>query len=216
MDANAKKILEKILKGESLTKLQNEYKVDKNTITNYYRDIFQNDERALSLFNTVLQRKKEQTSSVELDASHLEDSIWQYIDGKMTLKQAADSLGIHEQTFKKKMLEVVAEREDWIQKYQQRKAQRANYQTVDFQALIVEMLTMKKSQKEIEIEHNLKPKTMSKKIANLQNTEPELYRACKIWANAESRKRLLDEDEVNEINSIVVEYQQSKEEREIE
>ena len=67
LDRNAKQILRRILQGESLTKLQEEFGIDKGTITDYYRELFKSDERALEIFDNVLQIKKSQSSKVNID-----------------------------------------------------------------------------------------------------------------------------------------------------
>ncbi len=49
LDKNAKQILRKILQGETLSNIQEEYGVDKGTITDYYRNLFEKGKRALEI-----------------------------------------------------------------------------------------------------------------------------------------------------------------------
>lgn len=215
LDKNAKEILEKILSGESLSKIKKEYGVDQTTISAYYRKLFENDKKALTIFNTVLKITKEKTSSVNIENQKLEKYIFEYLSGKKTLKQVEKELGIHYQTFKKLMLKYISDNEILTQMYNNKQNQRADYSNVDFKKIIIEMLQSKSTQREMEDKYELTPKTLSKKIANLHDTEDEmLYRACKILSESRMNKNILNSNEIDFIDEVVEKYQEKEDKKE--
>lgn len=218
LDKNAKEILRRILQGESLSKIQREYDIDKGTITDYYRKLFENDKRALDIFDMVLQNKKARTSTIEIDDKKLENSIQRYLKGSLNLKQAGKELGISEQTFKKKMLLYLEKHENLQKEYDNKKAKRADYKELDFKKLAVEMLENNFTQKEMEEKYDLKCKTLSKKISGFDNdTDRELHNACKILAEAMMNKQKLSHNEIQYIENVVKKYKMKfKEEEEKE
>lgn len=175
LDKNAKQILRKILQGETLSNIQEEYGVDKGTITDYYRNLFEKGKRALEIFNLVLQNKKVKTSTIEIEDEKLGKVVQRYSEGKLNLKQAGKELEISDQTFKKKMLFYLEKHEDLRDKYEHKKAKRAYYGSLDFRKLAVEMLENNCTQKEIEEKYELKPKTLSKKCLHLMVVQMKNY-----------------------------------------
>lgn len=201
LDKHAKEILRKILLGETLEVIGEEYQVDKNVIIDYYRRIFEKDERSLEIFNNVL----EEEAKIQF-----RNNIIKNINGEITLKQAAAGLGIHCQTFKKRMMEYLATNNELLKLYETNKG-RNDYSHIDFMELVIEMLENKCTQIEMEEKYQLKAKTLSKKIAGFK--DKRLCEACKILAESFAYKRALSNDEINYINSVIKEH---REDREIE
>lgn len=207
LDHNAKEILRKILSGQSLTSLQNEYQVDQSTIADYYRNIFEVDERALAIFNDILANNKQKTSTIEIDDMELERVIRQYLQGSITLKEAGAELGISAQTFKKRMSLYLPQNKELEMCYHLKR--RNNYEQIDFRRLALEMLKDKLTQKEIEEKYHLVPKTLSKKISGFHNTKDEkLYIACKLLAEETMNRRELSDEEMKYISTVIEEYEE--------
>lgn len=194
LDKHAKEILRRILLGETLEVLGEEYEVDKNEIVDYYREIFEKDERSLEIFNNVL----EEEAKIQF-----RNNVIKYINGELTLKQAATRLGIHYQTFKKRMLEYMATDKELLNLYETNK-EKNDYSQIDFVGLAIEMLENKCTQIEMEEKYQLKAKTLSKKIAGFQ--DKDLSEACKSLAESFAYKRALSDSEINFINSVIKEY----------
>ena len=213
LDKNAKEILRRILMGESLTVLQNEYKVEKGTITDYYRKIFESDSKALEMFDKVLENTKKKTSSVNIEEEKLDEVVKEYLQDSITLKEAGKKLNVHSQTFKKLMLKKIGEDEELTNLYKKKVQKRASYKDFDFKKAIVQMLDSRVTQAEIEELFELKPKTLSKKISALRNTEDDkLYQACKMLSDSTMNKRELTFHENSFIDDVVNEYKEKEKE----
>lgn len=194
LDKHAKEILRRILLGETLEVLGEEYEVDKNEIVDYYREIFEKDERSLEIFNNVL----EEEAKIQF-----RNNVIKYINGELTLKQAATRLGIHYQTLKKRMLEYMATDKELLNLYETNK-EKNDYSQIDFVGVAIEMLENKCTQIEMEEKYQLKAKTLSKKIAGFQ--DKDLCEACKSLAESFAYKRALSDSEINFINSVIKKY----------
>ena len=201
LDKNAKEILRKILLGEDWKVLERDYQVDKNVTVDYYRGIFEKDKRALEIFDNVLEEETKM---------QFRNNVIKYINGELTLKQAAADLGIHYQTFKKRMMEYMATNNELLKLYEMNKIKN-DYSQIDFVELAIEMLENKCTQMEMEEKYQLKAKTLSKKIAGFK--DKRLCEACKILAESFAYKKSLSDNEIDYINFIIKEY---KENRDIE
>ena len=151
LDENAKDILFKIINGASLKEIKEEYHVDPKTVKNYYRELFEKDDRSRKIFDEILLLRKKKTSSVKVDKAEFKQCVKDYLNGYITLKEAGEALGIHYQTFQKKMEKYVEKHDKLKSKYEKRK--KINYENIDFEPILIEMLEKKTTQRDIEQEH---------------------------------------------------------------
>lgn len=208
LNRHAKEILTKIVAGEELQKLQEEYGVDQGDITDYYRKLFENDRNNLRRFNFVVQYGQQKTATKEIDQSEFEYCVEEYLAKNMTLREAGQRLGISYQFFREKMKEYFEEHEDLREIYEYAILNRTNYRKIDFRKYMVEMLKNRFSQEQIETKYGFRPKTMDRKIvALLYRGNRRLYKAYKIWVEALAQKRELNEEETDCIDKTVHLYE---------
>lgn len=174
---------EEFLKGKSARKIEEDYKINRDTFIRICRENLPEGTKRRQEFEDRLLHNKE-SSKVEIPEEDIKGAFFRLVNGEKGLKDLAVELSVHYQTLRERIIEFVnnSQDEEIKRRYVEYK-QKTNpdYSFINFKALIIEMIRDDISQSEIARMYGIPPRTVSRELEKLKDDQyyQSLYRIGK-------------------------------------
>lgn len=182
---------QRILAGEvSLRELSKQTGIDREKLKDMFLDICTEEEKVR--FIEILKENKKNGANIKLEGK-IKEIVIQILKGEITARKASEEYGIDRETLRRKAEELANSSPEYIKYYIGYKEKRGDYSGINFRRLFVEMIDTDISQSEMAAKYGLQPRTISRELEKLKNSEDELdrklYQASKIHAENKMKHR---------------------------
>lgn len=182
---------QRILAGEvSLRELSKQTGIDREKLKDMFLDICTEEEKVR--FREILKENKKNGANIKLEGK-IKEIVIQILKGEITARKASEEYGIDRETLRRKAEELANSSPEYIKYYIGYKEKRGDYSGINFRRLFVEMIDTDISQSEMAAKYGLQPRTISRELEKLKNSEDELdrklYQASKIHAENKMKHR---------------------------
>lgn len=205
-------IINKIINGEmSLRKAEEITGIGRESLKNMCMQYLKTHPDKSDKFLAALKKNKKNSTGIVISKEVIKGISQRLCDREITIKEAAATINIDEETLKEKIFQFLNDPENvgLAKRYITYQATiHPDYSHINFKALIVQMMKDDVTQTQIAAEYGIPARTISREIEKLKNeTEYELlYKICKEYSYRKMQKKPFSQFELLLLHKVIDEY----------